>query len=274
MTAPDLLNRALERFRAEADGPEWPSMAGSVLPVTTATGQAVLKLMSVDYQGQLQALREYDGSGAVRLLDAEPELQALLLERIEPGHSALALMRRDDDAATLVVAETAKALLKPASGQLALPTYAQWAEAVARATPGAIDAAHLVRARALFADLVTSPTHLLHGDLHHDNVLQRGAGWTAIDPAGVIGEPAAECGALLRNWLPDLLEVPDPVALTSRRVAILAEVLELDAGRIRAWAYAQSVMSVCWMVEDGQELMLEDAVDCIDLLHTVWFQGQ
>jgi streptomycin 6-kinase len=40
-------------------------------------------------------------------------------------------------------------------------------------------------------------------------------------------------------------------------VAILAERLSLDRARILGWYVAQSVLSVCWMIEDGEP---EDAV--------------
>ena len=41
---------------------------------------------------------------------------------------------------------------------------------------------------------------LLHGDLHHDNVLYDDErGWIAIDPKGVVGEVEFEIGAALRN---------------------------------------------------------------------------
>ena len=45
-----------------------------------------------------------------------------------------------------------------------------------------------------------SRVRLLHGDLHHHNVLfdsQRG--WVAVDPKGVVGEVEYEVGAALRN---------------------------------------------------------------------------
>jgi streptomycin 6-kinase len=268
-----VIEAALARFDAVEDGPEWPSMAGTVLPVRVGARPAVLKLMTVGFPQQVIALNEYDGRGAVAIIDVDAELQALLLERIEPGESAVSLMRQDDDAATLAVAHVARTLLRPAAAESSLPTFSDWAAAVTRAEPGAISSSHLGRAAALFRDLATDASHLLHGDLHHGNVLRDGDGWRAIDPGGVLGEPAAECGALLRNWLPDLLELPDPVATTRRRVAIMADVLELDAARIRAWAYAQSVMSVCWMIEDEQHWQRADALDCIDLLHTVWDQA-
>src|SRR5438067_1309862 len=95
---------------------------------------------------------------------------------------------------------------------------------------GAAGAAGRVRgalggqAEAIFAALLATQVApvLLHGDLHHENILAAARQpWLAIDPKGVVGEPAYEAGALLRNPLPWLLEQPDPRGVTARRVADL-----------------------------------------------------
>jgi streptomycin 6-kinase len=114
----------------------------------------------------------------------------------------------------------------------------------------------LVRdARRLYFDLCASQqrVRLLHGDLHHDNVLQDAKrGWLAIDAKGVVGELEYECGAALRNpWeLRDLFTQPTTIAA---RVRCFGRELSLDAGRIRAWAWAQAVLSAIWTIEDGLE---------------------
>jgi streptomycin 6-kinase len=56
-------------------------------------------------------------------------------------------------------------------------------------------------AERLFDELLSSSSScvLLHGDLHHLNVLKSQDGWKAIDPKGVAGEPAYEVCALLLN---------------------------------------------------------------------------
>ena len=57
-------------------------------------------------------------------------------------------------------------------------------------------------AQRIYADLVrrSAMPALLHGDLHHYNVLSdRARGWCAIDPKGVVGELEYELGAALRN---------------------------------------------------------------------------
>jgi streptomycin 6-kinase len=104
-----------------------------------------------------------------------------------------------------------------------------------------------------FAELASSQRNarLLHGDLHHYNVLadsQRG--WLAIDPKGVIGEPEYEIGAVLRNphERPDLFISASAI---ERRLTRFAKRLNLDLQRALAWGFAQAVLSAIWSIEDG-----------------------
>ncbi|MGQ0670761.1 MAG: aminoglycoside phosphotransferase family protein, partial [Actinomycetota bacterium] len=63
---------------------------GFVAPVERADGtRAVLKISYLDDETRHEgdALAFWDGDGAVRLLDADPGIGALLLERLEPGTS-------------------------------------------------------------------------------------------------------------------------------------------------------------------------------------------
>jgi len=92
---------------------------------------------------------------------------------------------------------------------------------------------------------------LLHGDLHHENILDAGGGnWLAIDPKGLIGAPAYEVGALPRNPLPRLMAAPGPGRILARRIDQLAEELALERSRLRDWALAQAVLSAWWSYED------------------------
>ena len=95
---------------------------------------------------------------------------------------------------------------------------------------------------------------LLHGDLHHYNVLRdRERGWLAIDPKGVIGELEYELGAILRNpgELPGLFT--DELVIRSR-LDRLCSTLGLDLERALRWGFAQAVLSAIWEIEDGHAL--------------------
>jgi streptomycin 6-kinase len=109
------------------------------------------------------------------------------------------------------------------------------------------------RALELFRDLSSSEAApvLLHGDLHPDNILAADREpWLAIDPKGVIGEPAWEAGPLLMNILPS---PPDPRVMRSiltRTVDQLAHELKMDRARLAACAMVRLVLSAFWTVED------------------------
>jgi streptomycin 6-kinase len=110
---------------------------------------------------------------------------------------------------------------------------------------------------------------LVHGDLHHSNVLSaQRDNWLAIDPKGVAAEPAYETAAMLRNPEPVLLKKANLEHTIRERIATLAEELSLDAKRIQKWGIAQTVLSVIWSIEDQQQ-GLDDTIVIAELLSQI-----
>jgi streptomycin 6-kinase len=140
-----------------------------------------------------------------------------------------------------------------------LPTVARWGLGFERhrqrfGGSGPIPGELFERAAALYQQLEASMAApvLLHGDLHHGNILAATREpWLAIDPKGLVGEPAYETGALLRNPRERLRTLPDMKPLLARRIALLADALDLDRERIRGWGIAQVVLSAIWSLEDS-----------------------
>ena len=231
-----------------------------VANATRADGTpAVLKLTppAGELRFEAAALRHFGGAGAVRLLAADVAAGALLLERAAPGEPLTAVQARDDEQATRIAADVGRRLHRPLAGPFR--TVEDWARTAFGwlrdrygGGTGPLPAAVVDRAEAEHAELVASaaPPVLLHGDLHHHNVLTSDRGWLAIDPHGVLGEPAYEAGALLRNPL-GLGARPDLAALLARRVPILAEAYGVDAERIRGWGRAHNTVSLIWSHQDG-----------------------
>ena len=125
-------------------------------------------------------------------------------------------------------------------------------------------------AEELFDELVASQAEpvLLHGDLHHLNILSaRRQPWLAIDPKGVVGEPAYDVAALLHNPV-ELLEAPRPGDVLERRVEVLTEELGLDRARVRGWGVSQAVLSAYWGLEDSG-LVWEEALVFAGLLSEI-----
>lgn len=204
------------------------------------------------------ALRVYAGDGAVRLRDADESLGAMLLDHLDPGTELNA--SADDVQATVAAAKVMRALWKPVPVQHQFPSIQDWGRGFARLRDrfgggtGPFEARVVDEAQELFESLAATSAEpvVLHGDLHHGNILRSGDGWLAIDPKGVIGEPAYEAGALLRNPHPWLWDQPDPVAITARRLDLLSAALGFDRERLRGWAIAQAVLSAWWTFEDHQ----------------------
>lgn len=244
-----------------AIAPPFPNLTYNyVAPAARADGvEVVLKVgpPNPELLTEIAALRGYDGRGSVRLLDADPEWGALLLERLRPGVPLTTVA--GDEAATLIAAQVMRQLWRPAPPDHAFPTVARWAAGLQRLRQtfaggvGPFPAGLVATAENLFAELLPSMAEpvLLHGDLHHDNILQaQRQPWLALDPKGVVGEPAYELGALLRNPQPQLLAYPEPARILARRVDLLAEFFGLARERIIGWGVAQAVLSAWWSYED------------------------
>src|SRR5262249_12524405 len=123
----------------------------------------------------------------------------------------------------------------------------------------------------LFVELEASMADpvVLHGDLHHDNILAAAREpWLVIDPKGLVGEPAYEVGALLRNRLPEPLTPVEAGSLLARRVDQPSEEWGLERAGVAGWAMAQAVLSAWWTVEDhGQGW--EETIACAELLAAI-----
>ncbi len=231
-----------------------------VAPVLLADGsEAVLKLAppNPEQRGEIAALRWYDGRGCVRLLAADEASGAFLLARLRPGHTLVAL--EDDEEATRIAAGVMQALWRPLPAEHPFRPVGEWAAGLGRLRErfdggtGPLPTEMVDMAEGLFEELSASAAApvLLHGDLHHENILNAGVdSWLAIDPKGVAGEPAYEIGALLRNPFPHLLTWPDLERVLARRLDILAEMLDFDRQRLLAWSAAQAVLSGWWSLED------------------------
>jgi streptomycin 6-kinase len=227
--------------------------------------QAVLKLSvpNPELSSEIGALRLYDGQGAARLLAADPEGGALLLEQLQPGAPLLDL--ENDLRATEIAAEIMLQLWDSQSqGGLKnhddLIPLEQWAVGLQRLRThyhggiGPFPRHILENAENHCRELLASTTArlVLHGDLHHWNILSaQRQPWLAIDPKGVIGDPAFEVAAWMLNPYPDLGNWPNLKQVTNRRLDQFSEILALERQRLLSWSLALAVLSAWWHIEDN-----------------------
>jgi streptomycin 6-kinase len=192
----------------------------------------------MEAEHELDGLRFWDGDPTVRLLDADREHNAMLLERCEPGTPLRSLPEPEQD---VVVARLLRRMwrrperphpFRPLSEMLAL-----WrGETIAEAGPW-LDVGLVRDGLRLLEELARpAPTDvLLATDLHAGNVLAaRREPWLAIDPKPFVGDPAYDATQHLLNCEARVRSAP---GATIRRVA---ELLGLDHERVRLWLFARA----------------------------------
>ncbi|MFI4957471.1 MAG: aminoglycoside phosphotransferase family protein [Gammaproteobacteria bacterium] len=199
---------------------------------------------------EAQVLNAFKGYGAVRILASDTG--ALLMERAVPGVSLRSFFPKEDLEAVEVVCQVMKKLHQaPLNRNNNFAQVDDWLLAIDHAAQ--IPSPILVKARKLRDNLIgtSGPKVLLHGDLHHDNILKHGDDWIVIDPKGVIGERTYEIAAFIRNPVRELLSMDNAHEIIVRRINHFAQCADLDPKRIQDWCFVQSVLSWCWALEDG-----------------------
>jgi streptomycin 6-kinase len=242
----------LDRWGLVADGEVVTTSRASLLPVTRSGRRAMLKVAHFHTETVGNAvLAWWEGRGAARVLELDGA--AVLLERAQSAGSLLQLYDegRDTEAAG-VIARLAAELhaprrASPPTGIVPLSTWFADLQPAAERLGGVIRAsAHAAMA------LVSTPTDeaILHGDLHHENILLfDDGGWRAIDPKGVRGETTFE-------YVPHLLDPDDTgpldVERLERQIDLMVAAAGLDAARVRTWLLAWAGLCAVWWLEDGK----------------------
>lgn len=277
---PVLVEEVTREWRLELEQP-FPMTFHWVGAVRRHDGTpAVLKLAvpGSDHQAvEVAALRAWTGCGAVELLAHDADRGALLLRRAMPGRVLTDFVPDRDADATAVMASVMRRLHAAPVPLRGIPALTEvrssfTAYLVSHTDAGPLPRALVEHALHLFDELTaSSPTSvLLHGDLHHDNVLSDArseGGWVAIDPHGWIGDPGFEVGPLLYN--------PDPgdrsgelLGLVPARVDQLANELGIEPDRVAGWGCVAGALSAVWSTETAQDYVPTRALDVALLLES------
>ena len=228
-----------------------------VAPVTRHDGtSAVLKLAMphMEAEHEIEGLRFWNGDPTVRLLDADDDLGAMLLERCEPGTSLRAVPEPDQD---VVIARLLRRLWRRPPSPHPFRSLSAMIDDWCQETMGRFgewtDPGLVHEGLRHFRDLSQpSPRDsLLATDLHAGNVLRaRREPWLAIDPKPFVGDPAYDATQHLLNCGERLRA--DPLG-TIRR---LADLLEVEDERVRLWMFARAAAGPRGGWDDQQTLEL------------------
>lgn len=260
---PALLKECRERWALELDEPFANLSYNLVIPGRTSDGVEIVLKVGVPCRELLteaSALRLFEGTGAVCLLDMDAARGILLMERIAPG-TALHTVQRDPEA-TRTAAQLMRRLWRSPHAGCTLPTLAVWFRAFARLRnrfdggSGPFPSALIAQAERAFAELdASSGGHvILHGDLHHANILFSAArGWVAIDPKGIAGDPGYEVGSFMLNQLPSGARESVTMDVLTRRLSIFSDELQIKRERLASWAFCHSILSALWDFEESSD---------------------
>ncbi len=203
----------------------------------------------------------WDGEAAARVLAWDNE--ALLLERATGSDSLAELARsgRDDEACRILCATAARLHAPRPKPHPDLTPLMVWFRDLepAAATHRGIPIHCAEAARTLLAE--PREVGVLHGDLHHDNVLDFGArGWLAIDPKRLVGERGFDFANIFT--IPYLADPTHPVATMpgsfARRLELVTSAAGLERRWLLRWILAWTGLSAVWFLGDGDPLAAID----------------
>jgi len=237
---PDVLRQVERRWSLRVGAPFDDGACSWVAPVSCPSGSAVLKIAMPHMEGdhEIAGLRFWDGDPTVLLLEADEALGAMLLERCDPGTPLSSVHEAEQD---LVIAGLLKRLWRaPAAPHPFRPLSAMissWSAETRAQLHCAPDAGLVGEGLSAFGDLTRTAGGdvLLATDLHAGNVLRAARRpWLAIDPKPFVGDRAYDATQHLLNCRARVRA--DPCG-TIRRVA---DLLEVDAERVRLWMFARA----------------------------------
>lgn len=205
---------------------------------------------------EIEALRFMSGKGIIKLLDFDRAQGILLLEECCPGKTLAKVVSEAE--ATSVAAKLIGNIQKSIDNQIQFPLTLDWFRRLNSKVecPPGFSTKTIDKAKHIAADLHNQSKHsvLLHGDLHHFNILSaQRQPWLAIDPKGVIGPAEYECGAFLRNPIPQIAIKPNLGKVMADRIDIFSEILGFDRQAIMGWGYSQAILASIWCLDIKSE---------------------
>lgn len=266
MTVADPYQPWLDSWRLRPDGPGFTTEFGSLLmPVIAGGRRAMLKIAGGEEERRGGALMVWwAGEGAARVLAHGGD--AILLERAVGNVSLTAMaLHGQDDAAAAILCQVAAGLhaprdRPPPDSLVPLPIWFRQLEPAAQARGGIF-----VESAAAARELLGAPRDVavLHGDLHHGNVLDAGErGWIAIDPKGLIGERGFDFANIFHNPTKEIALTPGRLP---RLIGIVAQLAGLEPVRLIKWILAYSGLSAAWSLDSGEDAHARGAMEVAEL---------
>jgi streptomycin 6-kinase len=217
---------------------------------------------------EMEALQLYGGRHICVCYDLDKELGALLLERFVPGVNLT--NEKGTTKRVKIASDVIANLAIQAKDNHELPAYSDWLDkAFSRARlenkVGQKMLSFIDLAERMYGEIEASdrPKFLLHGDLHHYNILQdQNEEWQAIDPKGVIGQACMDTARFMENQL-DMVQYEDKKMCLDEMIDVFSSKFNEPKHIIATCLFIDYVLSTCWHFEDSI-LDENDQLDAID----------
>ncbi len=204
-------------------------------------------------EDEYRALKHFNGTGSICVIDKAAHHNALLLEQAIPGYSLKANYAEDINNTIEIYASIVATLASQPKPDTQYTHVEKWCQAIDKITDPRIKPIYIDKAKELKHYLLSSNDneYLCHGDLHLENILCHNKKWLSIDPKGIIGETAFEAAAF------DLLDksdwdepktIPDKI---NQRLSLLANHLGIHKDRLQAWVFLRVIIAAQWFIEDN-----------------------
>ncbi len=247
-----LFGKYLARWNLSQDGRPIATHSSDLLPVLRDGVPAMLKIAKHPEERRGSMLMVWwNGEGSARVLAHDGD--AVLLERAT-GNGSLAEMARnnaDGEASEIICAVAAKLHARRPQPPPELISLRRWFEELEGAAHrfGGILRKSLETSRELLEN--PQDTVVLHGDIHHGNILDAGPrGWVAIDPKGLVGERAFDFANIFCN--PDM-KVATARGRLATQATLVAKAAGLDRQRLLQWIVAYAGLSAAWSLGTENE---------------------
>lgn len=270
------LSRAMIRWSLTKSTPVADTATSSIFRVEqngrNFAALKILKPLAADEERRgAQLMNWYGGEGAATIFDMHGD--TIFMEWLDGGTLGDPVRAGKDDEGTIAIATVAANLHRPRPDappelQPLRERFQALFDTDVRVWPHTARDLY-ARASGLALKLFDRPSAQipLHGDLHHDNILSSDRGWLAIDPKGLVGDPAYDLANVFINPERGIQIASDP-----RRIAARADILTQRLGyprkRILGWAAAHAALSACWSLASQQPITTQLA--CLPHLLTAY----
>ena len=257
---PRIIEELSEHWSLTVEKP-FPNLSYNfVAPCVCKEGSgAVLKialpLNNPEIFNEAEFLRTAEGKGMVKLLNSDENHRAILLEKLTPGKHLKEIFSWDEAKTIEIAIRTMRRIFRKPPPDSTFRGLDEWFNNFFEKAPKTMfPPKFLCKTGEFFEELNVAPKFLIHGDLHHENILSATREtFLAIDPKGIIGNIGYEIAVFLNNHLWWLAKKPYLSAKLDFAVRKFTEAFEIEPRDLRKWAFAQIVLSAWWTFEDNGE---------------------